>query len=311
MEKISIVSPVYKASEIIPELVLRLTNVLVSIGKSYEIILVDDGCPHNSWSVITEECRKDDRVVGVKLSRNFGQHNAITAGLAHVSGDWVVVMDCDLQDQPEEIFNLYAKASEGFKVVFAIRNERQDSYLKRLSSSVFYRFFSYMTDTKQDARIANFGIYHRSVVDAILSMRDNIRYFPAMAQWVGFSTNCINVKHAPRLIGKSSYSLKGLFRLALVNIIAFSGKPMYLTIRFGLCIVLISFLIAIYYMILFFKGDIIVLGYSSLIISIWLLSGTIISILGIIGLYIGGIFEKVKDRPNYIVDIEVNSNKNN
>jgi dolichol-phosphate mannosyltransferase len=174
---------------------------------------------------------------------------------------------------------------------------------------MFYRFFSYMTDTKQDARIANFGIYHKTVIDAILSMRDNIRYFPAMAQWVGFSSIGINVNHAPRSDGKSSYNWKSLFKLAMVNIIAFSGKPMYLTIRFGLFIVLISFLIAIYYLYLYLKGDIIVLGYSSLIISIWLLSGTIISILGVIGLYIGGIFEKVKDRPNYIVDTELNSKK--
>ncbi|MGR6086935.1 MAG: glycosyltransferase family 2 protein [Arcticibacter sp.] len=309
MDKISVVSPVYKAYDIIPALVSRLKHVLDDIGNSYEIILVDDGCPQNSWSAISEECKKDERVIGVKLSRNFGQHNAITAGLSHATGDWVVVMDCDLQDQPEEIPNLFSKVSEGYKIVYAVRNERQDAFLKRLSSSMFYRFFSYMTDTKQDARIANFGIYNKTVIDAILSMRDNIRYFPAMAQWVGFSSIGINVNHAPRSAGKSSYNWKSLFKLAMVNIIAFSGKPMYLTIRFGLFIVLISFLIAIYYLYLYLRGDIIVLGYSSLIISIWLLSGTIISILGVIGLYIGGIFEKVKDRPNYIVDTELNSKK--
>jgi dolichol-phosphate mannosyltransferase len=309
MDKISVVSPVYKAYDIIPELVSRLKHVLDNIGNSYEIILVDDGCPQNSWSAISEECKKDERVIGVKLSRNFGQHNAITAGLSHATGDWVVVMDCDLQDQPEEIPNLFSKVSEGYKIVYAIRNERQDAFFKRLSSSLFYRFFSYMTDTKQDSRIANFGLYHKTVIDAILSMRDNIRYFPAMAQWVGFSSIGINVNHAPRLVGKSSYNWKSLFKLAMVNIVAFSGKPMYLTIRFGLFIVLISFLIAIYYLYLYLRGDIIVLGYSSLIISIWLLSGTIISILGVIGLYIGGIFEKVKDRPNYIIDTELNSKK--
>lgn len=307
MDRISIVSPVYKAREIIPDLVSRLKNVLPTIAKSFEIILVDDGCPQNSWSTISEECEKDDRIIGIKLSRNFGQHNAITAGLSHVSGDWVVVMDCDLQDQPEEIFKLYNKAQEGYKIVYAVRNERQDSFVKRLSSSIFYRFFSYMTDTKQDERIANFGIYHRSVIDAILSMRDNIRYFPAMVQWVGFSSIGINVNHAPRSVGNSSYNWKGLFKLAMVNIIAFSGKPMYLTIRFGLFIVLVSILIALYYLYRYLRGDILVLGYSSLIISIWLLSGTVISILGIIGLYIGGIFEKVKDRPNFIVDTAMNS----
>ncbi|MFN9596579.1 MAG: glycosyltransferase family 2 protein, partial [Bacteroidota bacterium] len=247
MDKISVVSPVYKAYDIIPELVSRLKHVLDIIGNSYEIILVEDGCPQNSWSAISEECKKDERVIGVKLSRNFGQHNAITAGLSHVTGDWVVVMDCDLQDQPEEIPKLFSKVSEGYKIVYAVRNERQDAFLKRLSSSMFYRFFSYMTDTKQDARIANFGIYHKTVIDAILSMRDNIRYFPAMAQWVGFSSIGINVNHAPRSAGKSSYNWKSLFKLAMVNIIAFSGKPMYLNIRFGLFIVFISFLIAIYY----------------------------------------------------------------
>jgi len=299
---ISVVSPVYKAREIVPELVFRIKKVLVSLGVDFEIILVDDGCPQQSWISISDECNKDDRVVGLKLSRNFGQHNAITAGLAHAKGEWIVVMDCDLQDQPEEIFRLIDKSKEGYKVVFAIRNTRQDIFLKRLSSKLFYRLFSYMTETKQDSRIANFGIYHRSVIDAILSMKDHIRYFPAMVQWVGFSRCGIEVKHASRFSGISSYKWSALLKLAILNVLAFSAKPMYLTIKFGLFIVSISFLISIYYFLKWLSGDILVLGYSSLIISIWFLFGVMISFLGVIGLYVGGVFDKVKDRPLYIVD---------
>jgi len=299
---ISVVSPVYKAREIVPELVSRLKNVLVSLSVDFEIILVDDGCPQQSWISISDECKKDDRVVGLKLSRNFGQHNAITAGLAHAKGEWIVVMDCDLQDQPEEIFRLIDKSKEGYKVVFAIRNTRQDIFLKRLSSKLFYRFFSYMTETKQDARIANFGIYHRSVVEAILSMKDHIRYFPAMVQWVGFDRCGIEVKHASRFSGRTSYNWKGLFKLATLNVLAFSAKPMYITIKIGLLIVLVAVFISVYYFFKWLIGDIVVLGFSSLIISIWLLFGIMISFIGIVGLYVGGVFDKVKDRPLFIVD---------
>ena len=153
---LSIVSPVYRAEKIIPELVERIKIAASQITDNFEIILVEDCGPDNSWSAIEKECLIDKRVKGIKLSRNFGQHYAITAGLNYSKGEWVVVMDCDLQDLPEEISNLYNKTKEGFDIVLARRFERQDTFLKRLSSKIFYTTLSYLTGTKQDNTIANF-----------------------------------------------------------------------------------------------------------------------------------------------------------
>lgn len=240
-------------------------------------------------------------VKGINLSRNFGQHYAITAGLHCAKGDYVVVMDCDLQDRPEEIPNLYNKAREGYDSVFAQRIHREDNWFKRTSSKLFYSVFSYLTDTRQDASVANFGIYRRCVIDAILSMGDRFRYFPTQVQWVGFRKAYLPVRHAGRAEGKSSYNFGRLIRLALDTIISFSDKPMRLMVKFGFVITLLSILIAIGYLIRFLLGDIVVLGYTSLILSVWAIAGIIISLLGVVGLYIGKMFDTVKHRPTFIV----------
>jgi dolichol-phosphate mannosyltransferase len=250
--------------------------------------------------------KKDKRVKGINLSRNFGQHYAITAGLSYAKGEWVVVMDCDLQDRPDEIPNLYKKAMEGWDIVFAQRKERKDGFLKKKLSKLFYYLFSYLTETKQDASVANFGIYNKKVIVAILSMKDQIRFFPTMVQWVGFRKYYLPVKHSERFEGKSSYNFKGLFKLALNSILAFSDKPLRLTVKLGFGITLISLLVMLVYFIMYLTGSIKVLGFTSLIISFWFLSGIIIFILGFVGLYIGKMFEKVKDRPNFIVQEEIN-----
>ncbi len=297
---ISIVSPVYKAETIVSELVKQIKESVKKITDNYEIILVNDASPDNSWVAIEQACQADKRVKGIDLSRNFGQHYAITAGLNYTKGEWVVVMDCDLQDRPDEIPNLYAKAQEGWDSVFAQRVNRNDSFLKRNFSKAFYALFSYLTETKQDASVANFGIYHRRVIDAILEMKDQIRFFPTMVQWVGFRKCYLPVKHSERKEGKSTYNLKSLFKLALDTIIAFSDKPLRLTVKIGFSIASISFLVGLVYLILYFAGKIKVLGFTSIFISIWFLAGIIITILGIIGLYLGKTFEKVKDRPVFI-----------
>jgi dolichol-phosphate mannosyltransferase len=214
----------------------------------------------------------------------------------------VVVIDCDLQDLPEEIPKLYNKAKEGYDLVFAQRAKRQDGFLKKSMSRLFYRIFGYLTDTVQDASIANFGIYNHKVVMAILSMHDHIRYFPAMAQWVGFRKTTIPVKHASRTDGTSNYSFKKLRQLALDNMVSFSDKPLRLTVTFGFLMSLSSLMVAASYAFKYLKGEIEVLGFASLILSIWFLSGIIIFILGIVGVYIGKTFEKVKERPLFIVD---------
>lgn len=306
---LSIVSPVYRAEKIVPELVERIKKSVSQITDNFEIILVEDCGPDNSWKVIELECNKDSRIKGIKLSRNFGQHYAITAGLNHAKGKWIVVMDCDLQDIPEEIPNLYNKTKEGFDIVLARRYERQDTFLKRLSSKIFYSTLSYLTGTKQDNSIANFGIYNQKVIIAICSMSESIKYFPTMVRWVGFNQTSINVQHAERLEGESSYNLKRLLNLALDIILAYSDKPLRLTVKFGLIISFTAFLFATITFIRAIFHDIQVSGYASLIISIWLFSGLIIFILGIIGLYLGKTFEGVKNRPSFIISIIIEQNE--
>ncbi|NOR87169.1 MAG: glycosyltransferase [Bacteroidales bacterium] len=306
MSYISIVSPVYSAEKIIPLLVERIESSIQKITDDYEIILVEDCGPDNSWEAINKIASKNKKVVGIKLSRNFGQHYAITAGLDIAKGDWIVVMDCDLQDQPEEIENLYLKAKEGFDVVLASRYNRNDNYFKKLFSKVFYGILGYLTGSEQDATIANFGIYNKSVIRAITSMRESIRYFPTMVKWVGFKTTKVNVQHDVRYEGKSTYNFKRLMNLALDIILAYSDKPIRLLIKSGFFISFIAVVMAFIYLFKWIKGEVIVIGYTSLIISIWLLSGIIISTLGVVGLYVGKIFEGVKKRPIYVINKIIN-----
>lgn len=304
--KISIVSPIYKGEKMLDELVSRIEASVSTITDDFEIILVNDQSPDNSWDVIQSICAIDKNVKGVNLSRNFGQHYAITAGLSKSSGEWVVVMDCDLQDRPEEIPNLYNKAQEGYDSVFAQRVERQDTFAKRMSSTIFYMVFSFLTDSKQDKSVANFGIYHRRVVNAILSMGDSIRYFPIMAQWVGFRKFYLPVQHSERLEGTSGYSLYKLLKLASDNMIGFSDKPLRLMLNFGFYIVVFSLLFALWNFFKWAMGWIVVDGYTTMVISIWLAVGIITMMIGVVGIYIGKIFDRVKGRPTFIIGNTIN-----
>jgi glycosyltransferase involved in cell wall biosynthesis len=276
-----------------------------SITLDFEIILVEDASPDQSWSVIERIAAHNPRIRGIKLSRNFGQHYAITAGLDAAKGDWVVVMDCDLQDRPEEIPALWTKAQEGFDVVLARRAFRQDSFLKRFSSRLFYRTLAWLTGSHQDETIANFGIYSRKVIREIVGMRESIRYFPTMVRWVGFRQTTLDVVHAANSERVSSYNFNKLFNLGLDIMLAFSDKPIRLTVKLGLGIALTGFLFAVFTLIRYLQGEIIVAGYASLIISLWVLSGFILITLGVVGLYVGKTFEGVKNRPIYIIEKEV------
>lgn len=304
--KISVVSPVYRGEKMVSELVRRNVETLTGIGVDYEIILVNDASPDNSWQAIETECKKNPKVKGLNLSRNFGQHYAITAGLSYATGEWVVVMDCDLQDRPEEIPNLYRKAQEGYDSVLAQRVQRSHGWFKRMGSKCFYKVFSYLTETKQDAAVANFGIYKRKVIDAVLSMGDAMRYFPTQIQWVGFKRAYLPIRHDERADGKSTYNLSRLFRLAFDTIISFSDKPMRLMVKMGVMVTIISFIVGIVFLVRYCMGEIEVLGFTSLIISLWLLGGIIISLIGVVGIYLGKLFEKAKDRPTFIVDEKLN-----
>jgi polyisoprenyl-phosphate glycosyltransferase len=299
---ISIISPVYGADKLLAELVQRVSAVMENLKQPYEIILIEDHSPDDSWKIIEHICRENKHVRGLKLSRNFGQHYAISAGLQVSKGEWVVVMDCDLQDVPEEIPALYAKALEGWNVVQARRYQRQDTVVKRSFSRLFYGILSWLTGTKHDPAIANFGIYHRKVVDAVNSMSESIRYFPTMVKWVGFGCTTVDVRHSERKEGKSSYNFRRLMHLAMDIMLAYTDKPLRMTVKLGVYISLSAFLFALYALIRALAGEYTVPGYASIMVSIWFLSGLIILILGIVGLYVGKTFEGVKKRPVYIVE---------
>jgi len=307
MIELSIVSPVYLGNNSMDELVSRLDKNLSEITDSYEIILVEDHSPDNSWDKIVELSTHNKKIKGIKLSKNFGQHAAITAGLERANGNYIVVMDCDLQDRPEEIINLYKKAREGYEVVVARRENRQHSFLKKFISKSFYKVFNYLTGTNQDPTVANFGIYSKKSIQAVLSMKDHSKFFPAMINWVGFKSSSILVTHDKRFEGETSYNIRKLIELALHTILSFSDKPLRLLVMLGLFVSSFSFLMILVFIVLYLMGKITVLGYSSLIISIWFFSGLIISVIGLVGLYIGRIFEQSKERPVYIVEEMTNA----
>lgn len=299
---LSVVSPIYYAQDSVNALVESIIKECNKLNADYEIILVDDGSPDNSWKrieVLTEQIKN---LKGIKLSRNFGQHYAIACGLEHATGEWMIVMDGDLQDNPVEFHRFLDKTKEGFKIVTANRINRKDTFFKRLNSILFWKILSYLTGKTLHHSISNFGIYHKDAIKSVISMRDNIRFFPTMINWVGYKKSSIDVEHNARQEGKSTYSLNKMIRLALDVIIVNSEKPLRMVIKTGILISFISLLIGFYYLYSYLTNQIEVPGYTSIIISIWFLGGLIIFILGILGLYLSKTFDAVKNRPYYLIE---------
>lgn len=304
---ISIVSPVYGSPGLIPELCRRLHKSLQELTEAYEIVLVFDCSPDDGWERICDSAVIDARVKGLRLSRNFGQHAAITAGLTRACGEWVVVMDCDLQDRPEELPKLFAKAQEGFKVVLATRQQRRNSLFDRVTSRFFYAVFNRLAGANMDHAVANYGIYRRDVTQAFLEMKDSHRFFPLFVQWMGFPTARVPVTHDSRSQGRSAYNLSKRAKLAVNTIIAFSNQPLQMMIAAGLSISAISAGLVVYYVAQYLFGNITEPGFASLILSIWLVGGLLMMCMGILGVYVGRIFDQTKGRPWFIVD-ETTSN---
>jgi glycosyltransferase involved in cell wall biosynthesis len=307
---ISVVSPVYQSEKIIPELVLTLCQELDKITTEYEIILVNDGSSDSSWDFIENECKLNRKIKGINLSRNWGQHYAISAGLKYAKNEWVIVMDCDLQDRPEEIYNLYKKARTGWDVVRARRINRKDKFLKRQSSVLFHCIYSYLSDVKTDHTIANFGIYHKKVIFEYNKMIDQARSFSSLLDHLGFKCTTIDVEHSMRLQGKSTYTFAALIKLSTDIILSNGNKPLKIAIKLGFNIAIVSFTIAGYNIIAHILGIIKVTGFTSTIFSIWFIGGLIILFLGILGMYISKIFDQVKSRQIYIVAEEINLEEN-
>lgn len=296
------VIPVYGCRAAIPELHRRLCESLEKISKAFEIILVDDYCPQNSWEEIQKVCEKDKRVIGIHMARNFGQIRAITAGLDKSRGDWVVVMDCDLQDRPETIPELYQKAQEGYDVVFARREGRKDSAITKFLSKCFYKVYDYFTDGTFDSSICNFSISKRKVIDYYCRMREQNRAYTMFIRWLGFKQTAIDMPADERFEGKSSYNLKRKLKMAFEIITSQSNKPLLFSVKLGF---VSAFLALIYIIYLVFReiilGDVLV-GWTSIVASIYLMGGIILCAIGVVGIYVGNIFNEAKNRPLYVID---------
>lgn len=300
--ELSVVVPVYGCKGCLEDLTDQVHAAASSLGVSFEMILVDDASPDEAWPRIEELASSRPWLQGLRLSRNFGQHSAISAGIEHARGRWTVVMDCDLQDVPAEIPALYQKAtSENFDVVFAERIERQDTPLKRFSSWSFFKALSWLTGVPQDPSTANFGIYHRNVIEAVCSMPERDRSFPLMVKWAGFRNTKLAVKHQERTEGTSSYTLRRLLRLAMNIALGYSEKPLRMVAATGIACALIAFVMVAISLWRWLGGDIQVAGYTSLIGAIWLIGGLMMFSMGVVGLYVGQVFRNVQGRPYYII----------
>lgn len=300
--KLSVVIPIYGCKNALDELYLRLTKELLKITKNYEIILVNDNCPQNSWEVIEKICEKDIKVKGIKLSRNFGQMKAILAGLDNSTGDYIVVMDCDLQDRPEEIVKLYNKLNEGYDVVFARRVNRKDETIKKIISKIFYKIYSFATDHPYDETLCNFSISKRKVIENYCKMREEHRAFVMYIQWLGFKQTAIDVVHDERFEGKSSYNFKKRINMATDILFSQSDKILKLIVMLGFLITFVTTIYAVYIILHHLITSTMTPGWTSIITAIFFMGGTLMCVIGIVGLYVGNIFMQIKNRPLYVIE---------
>lgn len=309
--QISVVIPVYNAGLCLAELRHRLVKSLEELEISFEIIFIEDGGEDDSWEQITEFCKSDNRIIGAKLSKNFGQHNAITAGLEMANGFWTVVMDCDLQDRPEDIRILLEKAKEGFDLVVAKNaNFRGRLAARRFFARTYYTLFTILSGYKLEEGVRTFRVLSIDVKRAVLSMREQMRFLGPLSAWVGFKTATVEVSTDKRFSGKSSYDIKKLSRLAIASIVAFSDRPLRISIIFGGILSGLSVLAGVVVAFRALNGEIQVEGWASVMLAIFFVGGLVIANLGILGIYIGKIFEEVKSRPLYLFAEKTSGDKN-
>lgn len=308
MTHLSVVVPVFNEGSIIAELVKRVKTNLKLITDDFEIILVDDGSEDETWKFIENETKQEKRVKGIKFSRNFGHHYAITAGLHNSTGEWVVVMDGDLQDRPEVIPELYKKSQEGFDVVFVSRQNRPEKLYYRIAQKIFYWTLKSLSGIDFDSRQANFSIINKKVVKAFKDFPENARFYGSTIKWLGFKRSFILADHGTRYSGKPSYTFKKRVKLALDIILSFSERPLKFAIALGLIMSTISIFLALWIVYGTFKWGYSVIGWSSGIVSILFSSGIILTVLGIIGIYLGRIFQEVKGRPLFVISESQNLN---
>lgn len=303
--QLSVVIPLYRSEESIQELVERLI-VSLRTKLSFEIIFIDDGSPDNSWAIVRKLSEISTEIRGIRLSRNFGQHNAISAGVEAATGQFVAVMDADLQDAPEDLYPMFnsLSLSDAYAVI-ARRAKREDSNAKKMGSKLFWFFYKSLTGVKVDSNIGNFGIYSRRVIDSVLLMKEQHRAFGLFVAWTGFPIIYFDVERSPRAYGKSSYSLRKLLNLGAAGIISYSDRLLKINAVFGIILAFIALVAGFCEIAAWFFFAAVAPGWTSLIVVLLFSTGLILTGLGILGIYVSQIFEESKKRPLYLIREEI------
>lgn len=300
---ISVISPVYGCRDCLQALADAVAAAFRDTDLQWELILVDDRAPDDPWPMITGLAGRDRRIRGLRLSRNHGQHLAIWAGLEAARGDWAVVLDCDLQDDPAIIPLLLERALAGrFDAVVVDRGEWSDTGLRRRASRLFYRMMETLGGLKLNNNIGNFGMYSRRLVDVLLRFRDKEVFLPVMVALTGLPATTLSIDRSTRAAGTSSYNLARLIRMAIAIVIRFSDRPLKLSVVVGTVLSCFAALLSLIVLLAWATGAFSVPGWTSLILSVWFLAGLILAVLGVHGIYIGRIFAEVQDRPRILVD---------
>ncbi len=300
--ELSVVVPVYGCADCLHALHARLTAVAATITDRYELVLVDDRSRDGGWQILRGLAQADAHVRAFRLSRNFGQDAAITAGLARASGEWVVVMDCDLQEAPEDIARMWAARAGGHEIVRTVRRGWRHSWFRRWASRA-YRSLTLETDVRPD--YSNLSLLSRRVVDAFLSLHDRDREYMIALDWLGFSSTAVEIDLTDRHAGESSYTPRALARVALDGMFFRSTALLRLVVMVGFLVALAGAGLAVFEVVDYFaspRGR--VPGYTSLAVLVLLLGGVVIVSVGIVGLYVGRVFEQVKNRPLYLIESE-------
>lgn len=300
--RLSVAVPIHNEDSVLPELLGRLSVVLDTIpGGPHEIVFVDDGSSDRTFAILEHASLQDPRILVLSLSRNFGHQSAISAALDHASGDATVVMDGDLQDVPEAIPQFVEKYLQGYDVVYAQRVRRKELWPLRLCYFVFYRLMASLSDTRLPLDSGDFGLMSRRVVEEVRRMPEHHRYLRGMRSWVGFRQAGIAVERAERHSGNSKYSLSRLIKLATDGIFAFSIVPIRAAALLGALAMLVSLIYAAYALYIKLFSHTSPQGFTGLLVTVIFLSGMILFFLGMIGEYVGRIYEETKGRPQYIV----------
>lgn len=298
--EISAVIPVFRGTVTLRELHRRLSDVLAGLAASYEIVLVDDGSDDDTWAMISELSRNDGHVHGLRFSRNFGQHAAITAGLANSRGRWVVVMDADLQDPPEEIPRFYEAAQGGADIVFGRRVLKTQSALRRLAGRAYFRLLSWVSGSNLNGEFGSYSMLARPVVEAFLRFIDRDRHYILILAWLGFRVAVVDYRQSERHAGQSSYDLRKLIRHAVAGVMFQTARLLHWLIVVGFVIAALGVLLAGYFVLQYLFGTV-QPGWTSLIVVNLIVGGLVIGSIGLVGLYVGRIFDQVRERPLYVV----------